>query len=153
MDRVAAALQRAGLGPGAASALCAASSIEYAAVFLGALRAGVAVAPRGPSATPETIAAMAADAEATHFFLDDAAAKALAPAAGRLAARRVALTALDAWLATAKTPRPIEATPEAPFNIIYSSGTTGTPKGILQPTAMRWAHVVTHALHGHVPDS
>jgi len=153
MDRVAAALQRDGLGPGAAIALCAASSIEYAAVFLGALRAGVAVAPLAPSATPETIAAMAADAEATHLFLDDAAAKALAPAAGRLAARRVALTALDAWLATAKTPRPIEATPEAPFNIIYSSGTTGTPKGIVQPNAMRWAHVVRSAVYGYGPEA
>ncbi|HXF17844.1 MAG TPA: AMP-binding protein, partial [Burkholderiales bacterium] len=43
-DRVAATLQRAGLGPGRTIAICAAMSIEYAAVFIGALRAGIAVA-------------------------------------------------------------------------------------------------------------
>ena len=52
MDRVAAALQREGVSAGEAIAICAATSIEYAAVFLGALRAGVAIAPLAPSSTP-----------------------------------------------------------------------------------------------------
>ena len=48
MDRVACALQRDGVRPGEAIAICAASSVDYAAVFLGALRAGVVVAPLAP---------------------------------------------------------------------------------------------------------
>ncbi len=144
MDRVAAALQRDGVEVGGAIAICAASSIEYATVFLGALRAGVAVAPIAPSSTAEAIAAMVADAEATHFFVDTAM---------QSAARVVRLDALDAWLGPADHPRPIEAKPEAPFNIIYSSGTTGTPKGIVQPNAMRWAHVVRSAVYGYGPDA
>jgi long-chain acyl-CoA synthetase len=70
MDRVAASLQRDGIGPGDAIAICAGTSIEYAAVFLGSLRAGVAVAPLAPSSTPESLAVMAADANARLLFLD-----------------------------------------------------------------------------------
>src|SRR6185503_14485921 len=55
MDRVAAALQRDGVGPQEAIAVCGANSIEYAVLFLGALRAGAAVAPLAPSSTPESI--------------------------------------------------------------------------------------------------
>ncbi|HYA75061.1 MAG TPA: AMP-binding protein, partial [Roseiarcus sp.] len=51
-DRVAASLQRRQVAPQSAVAVCAASSIEYLAVFLGALRAGVVVAPLAPSSTP-----------------------------------------------------------------------------------------------------
>lgn len=49
MDRVAAALQHEGLGPGDVIALCGTTSIEYLGLFLGALRAGLAVAPLAPA--------------------------------------------------------------------------------------------------------
>ncbi len=56
IDRIAATLQRAGVAPCAAIAICAGDCIEYVALFLGALRAGVAVAPIAPSLTPAAIA-------------------------------------------------------------------------------------------------
>ncbi|MBN8510377.1 MAG: acyl--CoA ligase, partial [Burkholderiales bacterium] len=65
IDRVAAALQRDGVAPGEAIGICAHASPRYAAVFLGALRAGVAVAPIAPSVTPAQFAAMVGDAQAT----------------------------------------------------------------------------------------
>ena len=61
IDRVAAALQRDGIAPGEAVAVCAANCARYAAVFLGALRAGAALAPLSPSSTPATFDAMLRD--------------------------------------------------------------------------------------------
>ena len=81
MDRVAASLQRDGLRPGDAIAICAHASVRYAAVFLGALRAGVVVAPLAPSVPSTSFASMLADAQARCLFVDVAALDALGDAA------------------------------------------------------------------------
>src|SRR6202012_3457429 len=70
VDRVAASLQRDGAPPRSAIAICAATSVEYLAVFLGALRAGIVVAPLAPSSTAASLAAMIADCGARFLFLD-----------------------------------------------------------------------------------
>ena len=148
MDRVAAALQRDGVKPGEAIAICAGTSLDYAALFLGALRAGVAAAPIAPSSTPEAIAGMAADCGAALFFIDAEVAAALAPVRGQISARLIALDggaharAFADWLAP-EGAKPASAVlmPDMPFNIIYSSGTTGAPKGIVQSHGMRFGHI------------
>ncbi|HJV59686.1 MAG TPA: class I adenylate-forming enzyme family protein [Albitalea sp.] len=157
MDRIAAALQRDGAKPGDTIAVCAAATPRYAALFLGALRAGVVVAPLAPSVTPAAFASMLADAQARWLFVD-AEAAGLLDAAGT-GAQRIALDAgvagraFDDWLAPAgATPRAVAVQPEWPFNIIYSSGTTGTPKGIVQSHGMRWTHVRRGADYGYGPD-
>ncbi len=146
VDRCAAALQRDGLGEGAAVAICASASIEYAVAFLGALRAGIAVAPLAPGSTPASLVRMVADADARRVFVDAGTAQSFDAAAIRLDA------GFEDWLTPeGAVPRPVEVLPQWPFNIIYSSGTTGEPKGIVQPHAMRWAHVRRGAAYGYGP--
>ena len=159
IDRIAASLQRDGIPVGGAVALCAAASIEYAAVFIGALRAGVAVAPLAPSSTFESLLDMVRDAGAALFFVDADTAGALATAGVQCEARLIVLDecpgelAFSAWLAQEGTPAPVHIEPSQPFNIIYSSGTTGTPKGIVQSHAMRWAHVQRGTFVGYGPSA
>jgi long-chain acyl-CoA synthetase len=136
VDRIAAALQRDGLQPRDAVTVCAANSLEYAAFFIGVLRAGACVAPLPPSATPESLAEMRADSGATIHVTDSE------------------LDRLESWIAApGSRPRPVDIQPDWPFNIIYSSGTTGTPKGIVHPHAMRWVHVQRASRLGYGPDA
>ncbi len=157
MDRIAAALQRDGVRPGEVIAICAHSSVRYAALFLGALRAGVVVAPLAPSSTRDSLAAMLRDAGAQWLFLDMAAQDLVPP--DMAASRCVSLDGVVAgirfedWLAAeGAQPQPVDIAPEAPFNIIYSSGTTGTPKGIVQSHGMRWMHVRRGSAYGYGPE-
>jgi acyl-CoA synthetase (AMP-forming)/AMP-acid ligase II len=139
-------------------AICAHSAPHYGAVYLGALRAGVAVAPLAPSVTPEQFVSMLADSQAHLLFVDGAAADLLSGSASKTPCITlgdgVTGTPLDDWLVAEGTrPAALALQPEWPFNIIYSSGTTGTPKGIVQSHGMRWTHVMRGASYGYGPDT
>jgi long-chain acyl-CoA synthetase len=152
-DRIAASLQREGVQPGESIAACAANSLEYVAVFIGGLRAGAAVGPLSTHSSPQQLATMVADCGARHFFVD-ATIPAFATRARRIFMDGAGSPSLQDWLLPeGSRPRPVVVTPEAPFNIIYSSGTTGTPKGIVQPHGMRWGHVARAESYGYGPDA
>jgi long-chain acyl-CoA synthetase len=152
-DRIAASLQRDGVRPQERIAICGANSLEYVALFIGGLRAGVAVAPLPTGAQPAQLAGMVADSGARHFFVD-AGVPPCESSARRIFMDGSAQPSLQEWLLPAGAkPRPVSVQPDWAFNIIYSSGTTGTPKGIVQPHAMRWTHVSRAQNYGYDPEA
>ena len=159
IDRAAAAMQRDGVKPHGTVAICGPSSIEYVTAFIAALRCGAAACPLAPSSTPEQLAMMVRDCGAALLFVNDTASLALDGVAETLAVRRIALEgtrngSFADWLAiVGAKPDPVAIDPDQPFNIIYSSGTTGAPKGIVQPHKMRWGHVRRAEALGYGPDA
>ncbi|MGB7405049.1 MAG: class I adenylate-forming enzyme family protein [Pacificimonas sp.] len=153
VDRVAATLQAGGVELGEAVSVCAGTSLNYAVLYIGTLRAGAAVAPIAPSVTGEQMRAMIDDSGARFVFLDNDSRDTLGDHAVGMSATIVALddsaigVSWSDWLAAeGTTPVPVAVTEDGPFNVIYSSGTTGVPKGIVHSNLMRWRQI-SHGGH------
>lgn len=152
IDRITASLQRAGVQQGDSVAICAANSLEYVGVFVAVLRAGAAVAPLTTTATAASLERMLDNCGANLLFLDESGEGAIELGRQRAAENTIALTSgapgtrLQEWLAPlGSVPTPVPARPEDCFNVIYSSGTTGTPKGILHSNGLRWPQIAETA--------
>jgi len=159
VDAVAASLQRDGLSPGQVVAICAQTSLHYVAVYYGTLRAGGVVAPLPPSATAANLSAMLDNSQAQWLFIDSAVNAHWVDQQILPSLHRIAIDDSDVavgwsiWLTNTTAVQPIAVEPDWPFNLIYSSGTTGVPKGIVQPTSMRWSHTQRAWKNGYRPES
>ncbi|MEK9655627.1 MAG: class I adenylate-forming enzyme family protein, partial [Halieaceae bacterium] len=149
VNRIAAQLQAEGLEKGQAVSILGTTTIRYALAYLGAIVAGGCAAPLTTSATPQQLAAMMTDSGAGHLFIDHTKRAELRNSGVTLPPlKHVMMDAPDDsdgapllfdWMAAeGATPREVETGPNDPYNIIYSSGTTGTPKGIVHSRQMRW---------------
>ncbi|MBC7182760.1 MAG: acyl--CoA ligase, partial [Marinobacter sp.] len=161
VNRIANRLREAGLQPGESVAALCGNSRDDVALYLGTLVAGGCMVPLSGMATTEALAMMVADCQARFLFVSGHQRELFGALRARLtdlpAERIISLAGaqegagypLVDWLAqTTGTARPEPVTLDDPFNIIYSSGTTGTPKGILHDYRFRQRQMVRMSGYG-----
>jgi len=150
-EKLAGTLADHGVKPGDSVASIALSSVDYAVLWAAVLRLRATIAPLAPSSMPDQIAAMVADSGAQFVFVD---APNRAEFGTVLAGKTlVDLDRLNSFIdPTAQPPALAPLDPAAGFNIIYSSGTTGTPKGIVQSCSMRSLHITGGRRIGYGPE-
>ena len=146
---VARALVGAGLEPHERVAVLGHPSLGYVECLFGIVAARGCVVPLPATASVEALEIMLVDCDARFLFLDPDVEPALLRAAERLARQRSIIAvhlgpeghegeSYAAWRAQGDNDRALpQAQPDDPFNIIYSSGTTGMPKGIVHLHGMR----------------
>ncbi|WP_148861264.1 class I adenylate-forming enzyme family protein [Marinobacter fonticola] len=164
VNRIANRLREGGLKTGDTVAGLSENSAEYMALYLGVLTAGGCMVPLSGMASGETLALMINDCDARFLFVSAKNAPLLDEIRDTLDkvphGTRIGLDfrppdsalTLDDWLADAPgTSNPAALSLDDPFNIIYSSGTTGTPKGILHDHRFRYRQMLrmgTYSLDG-----
>ena len=145
INRVANALIARGFGKGDMIAVLSPNSVAYAELFMGILRAGACIVPLSTMASPEALQKMLVDCDSKALFLAAPYRGLVAPFVDQLDCLKVALDFAAAdfedyetLLASATEIDPnLPISMRDPVNLIYSSGTTGTPKGILHNHWMR----------------
>jgi malonyl-CoA/methylmalonyl-CoA synthetase len=105
-------------------AIWAAPALETCAAVVGALAAGVPVVPINPKAGEHELA---------HIVADSAPALLLTAPGAELPPQLADVPLLEVDVSARGGALPAEQSPEAPAVIVYTSGTTGPPKGVVLP--------------------
>ena len=127
--RVSAEIARRNIAPGERIILWGDNSAEWIAAFFGCMLRGIIAVPLDAAGASDFAARVIRDTSPTLIFADAQHLAALPP---NLETPRILLTALSIELPPEPLFTPAETiTPDTPFQIVFTSGTTSEPRGIV----------------------
>ena len=142
VERLAAGLCAAGVVTGDRLAVLAENRSDTLTLLFACARLGAMLMPLNWRLTVPELQFQLDDARPRYLFHDATHAALAAPLSG---VQAVALTELDRWLSQARLPA-TDINPETPLLLLYTSGTTGQPKGALLSQRMLAANADNTAL-------
>ncbi len=163
LNQMANALIARGIKPNDKVAALARNSLDYMVVMFGTLRAGACIVPLSGMASSDALAMMMDNSDSKIFFLEDQYRELIDPVKEKLTGvidggfvgfdfEDGSWKSFESFIEGHPETNPgITITPDMGFNIIYSSGTTGVPKGILHARKMRAGEFPGGASTGYSP--
>jgi crotonobetaine/carnitine-CoA ligase len=155
-NRVANSLLAVGVRPGARVALMMTNSPDWIAVWFGVMRVGAVLVPINTAYKHVGLAYQLSDSRASVLIIDSDLATRVDALDPPITIEHVFVTPgyvgpasvkpiAQLFESSASAPAPISIDPETPATILYTSGTTGPPKGCLLPHGQYLAAAYVHA--------
>jgi fatty-acyl-CoA synthase len=129
VDAATAALEELGIGPGDRYGILGLNSVDYLALFFAAGRLDAIVVPLSTRATAHELEGIVTDCGMKILLHTDD----FAPTSAQLPVERSSFDVLRKPTAGAREPGSGIHDPEATYCLLYTSGTTGKPKGVMIP--------------------
>ncbi len=129
--RFAGALAQRNIGPGERVVLWGRNSAEWVAAFFGCVEAGVLAVPLDAAGSAEFARRVVQEVEPRLIMADEALLAGLGIAIPSIPFEDFASKLPDALPPASQTRRQTVLTPDTPLQILFTSGTTGAPKGVV----------------------